>query len=178
MFKATFKPKHGGSLSAALNKLGGPVVGRAHVRAVNRVAVSMRAVAVRETAKDLGARQKGIRETLKIKNATFESPVAELRARSPRFPIIDFRARQTRKGVTWTSGLGRRLIPRAFIARMKSGYVGVFKRTQKTKTPILELRAVSVSRVLKKSLPAMREVWAQRIPVEFKAAMKFYSSRS
>jgi len=138
----------------------------------------MRATAVRETAKDLGARQKGIRDTLHLKRATFEAPRALLRARSPRFPIINFQARQTRAGVTWKSGLGRRLIPHAFIAKMRSGYVGVFKRAEKTKTPIIELRAVSTSKVLKKTLPAMRQVWAQRLAVEFKAALKFYSNGS
>ena len=56
-------------------------------------------------------------------------------------PLVAYPARQTRKGVTVEVNRGKRtLIPGAFIATMKSGHVGVFKRRGPERLPIDELR--------------------------------------
>lgn len=55
-------------------------------------------------------------------------------------PLIAYPARQTRKGVSVEVNRGKRtLIPGAFIATMRSGHVGVFRRRGKSRLPIKEL---------------------------------------
>ena len=60
--------------------------------------------------------------------------------------LIDFDARQTRRGVTVRikKGNGRKVLSTAFIATTKAGYRGVFRRTTKDRYPIKNLRSVSI----------------------------------
>lgn len=56
------------------------------------------------------------------------------------FPLIDYGARQTKKGVSVKINVGKRvLIKSAFIATMANGHRGVFVRKGKTRFPIKEL---------------------------------------
>lgn len=56
-------------------------------------------------------------------------------------PLVAYPHRQTRKGVTVEVNRGKRtLIPGAFVARMKSGHSGVFRRRGRARLPIDELR--------------------------------------
>lgn len=104
---------------------GQPVkVQRAFVRAANRSIDSGRSVIVKLIAGDTGLTQKVVREALNMRYATFADPTAEMRARTRRIPLIDFKARgpePTRgrgAGVSYRNpgGGGRSTIPNAFIA--------------------------------------------------------------
>lgn len=56
-------------------------------------------------------------------------------------PLIAYPARQTRKGVSVEVNRGKRtLLKGAFVATMKSGHKGVFRRSGKARLPIEELR--------------------------------------
>lgn len=56
-------------------------------------------------------------------------------------PLVAYPHRQTKKGVTVTVNRGKRtLIAGSFVATMKSGHKGVFKRSGKARLPIEELR--------------------------------------
>lgn len=56
-------------------------------------------------------------------------------------PLVAYPARQTRRGVTVEVNRGKRtLIPGAFVATMKSGHQGVFRRRGPGRLPIDELR--------------------------------------
>jgi hypothetical protein len=56
-------------------------------------------------------------------------------------PLIAYPARQTKKGVSVEVNRGKRtLVKGAFIATMKSGHRGVFRRRGKARLPIEELR--------------------------------------
>jgi hypothetical protein len=49
---------------------------------------------------------------------------------------------------------GRQRLDTAFIARMRSGHTGVFRRTGDTRLPIVELFGPSITRVFSKHRPA------------------------
>lgn len=56
-------------------------------------------------------------------------------------PLVAYPARQTARGVSVEVNRGKRtLIKGAFLATMKSGHEGVFRRTSKARLPIKELR--------------------------------------
>jgi Prophage minor tail protein Z (GPZ) len=63
-----------------------------------------------------------------------------LRVKPIAAPVIAYPARQTRKGVKVSINQGsNKLIKSAFIATMRSGHRGVFKRASKSRLPIKEL---------------------------------------
>ena len=56
-------------------------------------------------------------------------------------PLVAYPYRQTKKGVSVEVNRGKRtLVKGSFVATMKSGHVGVFKRRGKARLPIQELR--------------------------------------
>jgi hypothetical protein len=64
-------------------------------------------------------------------------------------PVIDFPSRQTKRGVSVAINTGARaLIKSAFIATMRSGHTGVFKRDGKARLPISELFSSKISDVV------------------------------
>ena len=89
---------------------------RVLLRTLNRVIPSVRARAARDVAAELGISQSVARRALNIRNATLGRLTADLGADTKRIPLIAFKARQTRAGVTYQIGkAGRKLLPRAFI---------------------------------------------------------------
>jgi hypothetical protein len=59
-------------------------------------------------------------------------------------PLMAFKPRQTKKGVTVTIKKGHRTMLRsAFIAQMPGGHIGVFKRVGRKRLPIRERNVVS-----------------------------------
>lgn len=116
------------SLRRALNGLGADAV-RAEVRALNRTIESVKVQASRALADDTGLTRRAVDRSLSVSRASFSAPEATLTVTGQRIPLIEFGARQTRRGVTYRMpARGRSLIPSAFIGRMRSGHVGVFRR--------------------------------------------------
>lgn len=73
----------------------------------------------------------GVRELDKyatLKPASAVSPDATITIKGKGFPLYIFQARQTRKGVSVTVKGRRHVYPGTFIARLRSGRVGVFAR--------------------------------------------------
>lgn len=73
-----------------------------------------------------------------------------------RIPLIYFKARfarKSRRGVSYQIAVdgGRKTLPHAFIAQMKSGHEGVFQRVGKKRLPIEELKGPSPWGVFVKS---------------------------
>lgn len=152
---------------------------RAAVRAINLTATSARTFLVKMVAKDYGVTQKAVRKELEISTANFSriqariygsgSPGIPLSRFSPspkRVPstihkqgryLIKLRAmvpgsdRYLPRGgikVMVTRGK-RKMIKGAFVARMESGHVGVFRRGEKGKRlPIEELYGPSPIRLV------------------------------
>jgi hypothetical protein len=112
---------------------------RAIVRALNRSLGTIRTSVLRSLAADTGLARKDIEPSVGTVRATFGRQEAHLAVTGRRIPILAFGARQTRRGVTYRSGSGRKLIPSAFLATMRSGHRGVFKRKTSRRLPIAEL---------------------------------------
>lgn len=139
---------------------------RAMVRAMNRAIASGRTVMVREVARDTGLTQAVVRAAMRMQEATWGRPIAELAASLRPLSLSKFGARQTTRGVTANlgpGGGGRKVYPNAFLATMRSGHTGVFERqlpsTRKSpgawgkNLPIGEKHGPSIGHVFRKYRP-------------------------
>lgn len=135
-------------------------VTKALVRALNRSINSGRTLMVREMAGNTGLKSKDIRDALVMREATANHPEASLGASIKRIPLINFRAkgpvpsRGRGRGVTYRLAGSKGRIENAFIATMKSGHAGVFRRAGKARLGIFELYGPSLGQVFKKFRPA------------------------
>jgi hypothetical protein len=113
----------------------------AAARAINRSAVSARAVGARAIAVETGVRVRRVRSATTFRKATAAKPVAELEPRPRPIPLIEFGARGPEPSRGKGPGVRYRLagrpvqLPHAFIARMRSGHRGVFTRTLPSTKP-------------------------------------------
>lgn len=134
-------------------------VQRAFVRAANRSIGSGRTAMTRLMAGDTGLKQKNIRESMVLQEATASRPEASLTAKLKRIPLIDFRARGPEpsrgkgRGVTYRLPGGKGRVENAFIATMSSGHKGVFRRKGATRLGIVELKGPSLGQVFSKFRP-------------------------
>ena len=103
---------------------------RAAVSAMNKAIVTGRTAMQRAIASDTKLPATQIRDAMPLQRANWEQARAAFGAPLKRIPLIYFRARQTRRGVTYDAGTGRSVIPHAFLARMASGHPGVFTRLE------------------------------------------------
>ncbi len=107
-------------------------VERVLARAINKTLVFARTRVVNQIAGQLTLRKRDIKNrNIDVRRASFSRPFARLRISGRRVPLIDFRAKQTRRGVSYSilRGQGRKTLQDAFITRTSSGHEGVFVRT-------------------------------------------------
>lgn len=129
---------------------------KAEVSATNKTAVSTRSYVVKAIAKDYRVKQKDIRKELNLSRATYKNPVADIwGGGSPGIALYDFAptpkrtpsTKRTKRGkYTPKTGIkvmvrrgNRKVVKGAFIAKMRSGHIGVFRRSDKKGLPIDEL---------------------------------------
>lgn len=104
-------------------------IDRATYRALNHTILKMRTTATRYTRENLRLRSRDIRKQLIVKRASKTNLKASLGARSAPLRVKDFNHRQFRRGVKVGISPGKRkMINRAFIAKMPNGHRGVFAR--------------------------------------------------
>ena len=133
---------------------------RAVVRALRRAITAARTLMVREISKDVGLKSKDVKDALRMTEPSFSNPTAQLAAKLKRIPLIRFSARGPEpsrgrgKGVTYRLGQRRGRNEHAFIAVMKSGHRGVFKRKSTKRLPIYQLYGPSLGHVFEKYQPA------------------------
>ena len=122
-------------LARALNHLPGQIKAKAIARALSRVGEMARTQVVRRAAQQSGMPQRDVRSRTLSFNAG--GTTQEIVMRSEWWPLYKLGgARQTKTGVTvrnWGHHRG------AFIAGMRSGHEGVFRREGKSRLPIREL---------------------------------------
>lgn len=116
-------------------------------RALNRTATSARTATSRSLAKQTGLKVKDVRSRIRIERASYSHWRSAIRVSTERLPLLAFRARQTRRGVSYRTDSGGEMLPHAFIATMSSGHRGVFKRRTAARLPIVELRGPSLGQV-------------------------------
>ncbi len=159
-------------------------VPRATAAGLNRAAQGGLTLSVREVQKDIGATaQKTIRRNLTVSQATAQKPEAKIigfSSKKDRVPIYEMRPkprsvtkRRPAGGVRY--GPEGKQIPGSFIAALKSGHVGVFKRLGARRLPIRELFGPSVALVFsrKKIQKTLLDYLKTKVPEELKRAFKF-----
>lgn len=97
-------------------------------RALNHTIRKTRTASSKEIRKFYNIRSKDVKRTMRIDRATLHDLESSLISIGRPLPIIAFKPRQTKKGVTVRIGSKRKRINKAFIATMKSGHTGVFAR--------------------------------------------------
>jgi hypothetical protein len=151
------------------------LIDAATVTALNRTITSTQTEANRKIRERYSLRASAVRKQMRIGRASKARLFAELIVTGRRIPLVEFSARQNSKGVSVKVTRERKTVKTAFIARMKSGHVGVFARTSKKRLPIEELFSISLPRAFtqKQILAAVRKKAAERFPIEFERAAKF-----
>jgi len=161
------------------------VVEKATVSALNRVADQAVTQAAREI-RDKGYNFKAarIKAAIRVIRASTGKLTASVRVKRKPTPLIDFDARETRKGVTVKVQGKRAVIPHAFIATMPSGHRGVFVRKDggthlykrkggriiSTQLPIRELYGPSIGAAYAND--AIQEAMARSIASNFEARLR------
>ena len=157
---------------------------KAAAAGINRAARGTFTLSVRLIQQDLGAStQKAIRSNLYLKAATADRPRAELAARSAkkeRIPIFQLNPRPktvTRRRPVGGVRYGKRntVIPGSFIARTKSGHMGVFKRKGAKRVPIRELFGPSIALIFsRRKIQAQISDYLQtKLPQEIPRVFRF-----
>lgn len=114
--------------AARLKRLSAKMNDQVVVRALNKTARQAKTQAGREIKDYYKIGTRVVNRHITVKTAGRGKLEAFVKAEGRPIPMLAFKARQTSEGVS-VSIKGRRiLIPGAFIGRMKSGHVGVFRR--------------------------------------------------
>lgn len=153
-----------GAMVRALRKAGVEAIRRARAES-NRYVRSRKRMKVKDSSR-------GLVMVFPKSSKNIEDLVWRLKFSGKPVPVINYGSpRQTRKGVTVSINKGKRvLIRHAFIATMRSGHEGVFKRTGKKRLPIRELYSSSVADV--GSDAGYLESVAQKASVTFETAFQ------
>lgn len=139
--------------------------------AINRVAVSARAEAIREISRETGLTQTEIRQRLNITTANRNTLTAKIIARPWSPNLIRFNARQTQPGVSAAPWRKRRVHKHTFIANKGRT---VFVREGKARLPLKSVRGPSVRKEFMRgyAIRAMERKVAERFGLEFDRALR------
>lgn len=173
-------------VKASLGKLRDEVSDRATVRALNKVATTVRAEASKEIRAVYNIKAKVAKGEIAITKARKNYLVAFVTASGKRLPLIEFDARWNRKSPppigasvkVLTKG-GRKAVRGAFIAKAKGGKLGVFRRTGAARKPIEYLLSVGVRQAFasKAVNAALIKIVRQRFPIVFEQEYRFAISK-
>lgn len=142
----------------------------AMVRGLNRGVSAGRTLMTQRISQDVALKSRDVREAISLLEATASYPVARIGAGLKRIKLIDFNAkgnlpsRGKGRGVRAKLPGGAGVYPQAFLAKMRSGHIGVFSRaTELSKRsepgawgknlPVYELHGPSLGRVFSKHRP-------------------------
>lgn len=160
---------------------------KAMVRALNKTATTVRAEAAREIRKEYNLKIGAIKDQIQIIRATGSKLTAIVRASGRPIPLIQFDARwsRTMAGASVRVKKTRKTVRGAFIAKMKSGHIGVFTRTQKSgavakRSPIRQLFSLSLPAAFTQRTvaDALVKVAKERFPVVLEQEARFALRRA
>lgn len=172
-----------------IKKFGGSLR-NAQARAINRSVTKGKTLAKRLIVDEYNVKAGPIGKSLKVSpraNAKYLN--AAIMARSTRLPIYNHtknKPKQTANGARFNSGSGMKVHPHTFIAKMRSGHIGIFVRKTKRRTnkrynvspttgrryrthlPIRELSYPSVARMLlhEEVAPTVFNLFKQDYPTQ------------
>lgn len=132
---------------------------KAIVRALQRGGDAADTLMSRSVAKDMGLKVADVKASLRRSRPSIERPEFSLAASFRRIALSKFSpspkdppSRGRGRGVSYRMGAGnpRSRITNAFIAKLRSGHVGVFVRLGKKRLPVRELHGPSLGKVFAK----------------------------
>lgn len=185
------------------------VIKPATVRALNRAATTVRSEAVKEIRATYNLPSKNISSAISIIKATHARLVATIRASGPRIPLYAFdgkpsydsfrilsdgfrgRSKKSKRKppritVRVSKSRGRTVVKGSpelkgspFIARMRTGHVGIFQRKSDERLPIKELFSVDVPSMfaVKRIVNKLEAVGRTRFAVVLRQELKFRTVR-
>ncbi len=128
--------------------------------AINKTAAPAKTQISREIRQEIAVKAKDVKKSIILKKASYTKWAALISISRRRLPVIVFGAKQNKKGVSYRiqkTG-GRKRIGSAFIATMKSGHTGVFKRKGAARLPIVQLRGPSLGEVFDKNVSLVQRI--------------------
>jgi hypothetical protein len=153
---------------------------RAMRQAINRGARVVRTKTSRDVAKQSGLKRTRVLRAMHLLPAKGAGMTATIRAKGPRIGLSDFRAtRQNRVGVRSMAYGESKQYPTAFLARMKNGHVGVFRRSSVSgkrvaRLKILELYGPSIAETMGDNFKPMDRHATKLIRKEFWRLVRVY----
>jgi hypothetical protein len=111
---------------------------------------------VSAVAGETGLRSRDVRDAIALREASLAKPEASIAASLKRIPLEKFNAKGPQpsrgrgRGVSYRIGPRAGRLPRAFIAKMPSGHVGVFERRTKKRLQIDERFGPSLGHIFSK----------------------------
>jgi hypothetical protein len=140
-------------------------MGRLMFRSIDRTTKQSRTQIVNKITEKVALKKKDARNAIKYTKPSYTHWVALLDIFNNRIPLIKFGARQTKKAVSYriSKDGGREKIPKAFIAILKTGHKGVFKRVGDGddlvgRLPITEKKGVSVGHLFENAGDIAKQV--------------------
>jgi hypothetical protein len=118
---------------------------RAAISALNRTAQQVKTAANRKIREKYSFKARVVSQSLKVARSQFARLEVSVISEGRRIQVIEASARKTPRGVSVLIGKQRKLIAGAFIARMKSGHLGVFSRRTKKRLPIDEIYTIAIA---------------------------------
>lgn len=178
-------------LDRLMKRLADKEIRKSAARSINRTATGTRTFLSKEVRKELKIKAKPVRDAVRIKKA---SPNASLRniqgiveVSGKPIPLIEFGARERNvrkdgkvyKGVSVRVKDRRKVVRGGFLATMKSGRTGIFKRKGKSRLPIRELFSTSITDILRNEgfLDRIAKFVDERFFREFKRDLEFRISK-
>lgn len=155
---------------------------KAETRANRRVATTVIKEFTNEVQKDYAIKDAGIKKDLRVSRGRNEDGTrgagAIITARGKRgIALSRFLTRQTKKGVSFivSRTKGRKVIPGAFIAKMKSKHIGVYVRKGKTRLPIDQKFGPDVKMLIntERMMKLHKEVINKTYPAYFRQELRY-----
>lgn len=154
------------------------VVEKAIVRSLNRTLASLKTLANSNTRDVIRLKLKDVADRLTTVDATSSTSYAALTIKDTPVPLILYTSgsAQKKSGVRINVKGTSRVVANAFIATMRSGHEGVFKRVGAKRLPIEELFSTSVRDVFKDNnkVTQLIEAGRDKFKTEFASNLKFY----
>ena len=159
---------------------------KAGASALNKIARQAKTFTSAEIRKDYNIKKSVLDPQMSVQARASERNLeARLRAKAKgKIPLYDFGPRpsdvirpQPGRGVRVTVKKGnRQLFQGTFIARMKSGHIGVFKRQGKERTPIKELFTFRITQLLgsREMANRLKGFFAEAYPRILKQELNYY----
>jgi len=142
-------------------------------RALTRTAKSARTEMSRSITGISGLGKKGksgrsVLQRLKLSKATYSNWRAFITISKRRLGVIDLKARETNKGVTYKKigSRSRILIRHAFIATMPSGHRGVFLRATHAKKKYVPMMGKKKEAIYELRGPSLAQLWTAGMAAE------------